>query len=88
VRNSQSEQENCGQPTLTQELAGWELIDNRGRPVAHWLRSHLPSSTSVKICVAYLSPSGFGTIKDELEHFLHGGGVLLVLSCINQSNIV
>ena len=61
------------QTIFVEGLTGWKFIDNRKCSVADWIRSHLPSSTSASICVAYLSPSGFRTIEDELEHFLSKG---------------
>ena len=76
----QFESENDGQPIFAEELTGWEFIDNRDCSTADWLRSHLPSSTSASICVAYLSPSGFGAIQDGLEHFLHKGSILSIIT--------
>lgn len=68
------------QPVLAEELTGWEFIDNRVHSTADWLRSHLPSSTSASICVAYLSPSGFDAIETELEHFLDRGSILSIVT--------
>ena len=72
--------ENDEQAIFVEGLTNWEFIDNRRYSVADWIRSHLPSSTSASICVAYLSPSGFKTIEDELEHFLNKGASLSIIS--------
>lgn len=83
----QLESENDEEPILAEELTGWEFVDNRRCSVADWLRSHLTSSTSACICVAYLSPSGFKSIKDELEHFLNRGASLSIISSEEISKV-
>ena len=72
--------ENNEQICPSQEFASWESVDNRRHCVAEWLRKHLPFCTSARICVAYVNPSGFEAIKDELEQFLDNGGHLCILS--------
>lgn len=57
--------QNDEQTIFVEDLAGWEFIDNRGRSVADWLQSYLPSSMSASICVAYFSPSGLEIIVAE-----------------------
>lgn len=72
--------ENDEQAIFVEGLTDWKFIDNRKCSVADWIRSHLPSSTSASICVAYLNPSGFKTIEDELEHFLNKGASFSIIS--------
>ena len=72
--------ENDEQTIFVEGLTDWEFIDNRRCSVADWIRSHLPSSISASICVAYLSSSGFKTLEDELEHFLNKGASLSIIS--------
>jgi len=80
VSGNQLVPENDEQAIFVEGLTDWEFIDNRRCSVADWIRSHLPSSTSASICVAYLSPSGFKTLEDELEHFLNKGASLSIIS--------
>jgi len=80
VSSYQSEPENDEQHILVEELTGWKLIDNREYSAAEWLRRHLPSCTSASMCVAYLSPSGFKLIEDELQRFLSKGAPLSIIS--------
>jgi len=80
VSGRQLAPENDEQTVFVEGLTDWEFIDNRRCSVADWIRSHLPSSTSASICVAYLSPSGFRTIEHELEHFLNKGASLSIIS--------
>jgi|GEM_PF-318868 len=75
-----SDPENAEQLFAVEELTGWKLIDNREYSAAEWLRRYLPSCTSASICVAYLNPSGFKLIEDELEHFLNTGASLSIIS--------
>ncbi len=80
--------ENDEQTIFVEGLTDWEFIDNRRCSVADWIRSHLPSSTSASICVAYLSPSGFRIIEDELEHFLNKGASLSIISSEEISIVI
>ena len=80
MSGNQLASEDDEQTILVEGLTDWKFIDNRGCSVADWIRSHLPSSTSASICVAYLSPSGFRAIEDELEHFLNKGASFSIIS--------
>jgi len=62
-----------------EEFADWEVINNRGRSAADWLRRHLSSCDGLSICVAYISPSGFESVGHELDDILNNGAPLSIV---------
>lgn len=75
----QSDAESDEQVFSPEEFGNWEFIDNRACSAANWLRTHLPSCAAVSICVAYVSPSGFETIRHELDDVLNNESVLSIV---------